>query len=138
MEISDIVAYVRHTPENTNPAVIASMCGELSGGGGGSGIHVVTFTEEDDDVYYSPDVETIGSWYEEQDPIIVGVLERSGMTFNCQDEDDGYVFYHAYSESGTGIFLNTIVVAREPTTSGKCESATWNQLYTPDSGGGEE
>ena len=43
MEIADIVKYVRETPDNTNPAVIASMCGELGGSGGSTDPISVTF-----------------------------------------------------------------------------------------------
>lgn len=43
MEIDEIVDYATKSPENTNPAVLRSMLGQLSGGGsGGGGVMAIT------------------------------------------------------------------------------------------------
>ncbi len=46
MEIDEIVDYATKSPENTNPAVLRSMLGQLSGGSGGASGLVVTMTHE--------------------------------------------------------------------------------------------
>ena len=44
MEIDDILDYVKHTPENTNPNVLRGMLEQLSGGGGGGDDTVEVWT----------------------------------------------------------------------------------------------
>lgn len=46
---NEILEYIRKTPGNTNPAVLASMINQLGGGGGSSDITVVEFSGNFDD-----------------------------------------------------------------------------------------
>ena len=111
MTEDEIVEYATHSPENTNPAVLRDMLGQLSGGGG-AGL-IINITEKQPSVYIMDKtaIEIVAAikagtqiqaiwpnteWIEDEISTITGI--KGNISYDTQ-EIDSYSIYVARGES---------------------------------------